>query len=324
MSDGPARQPDRIFGLEGRPAAGLYLLAWVLSLGGLVVLLVAFEVAGVAHGVLLMGSLLLLVAGLSSAAGYQIVLRQTRSPAAYRGPSPLILFALQIVVIVIGEALLLVVHAPSPTDDPIGFLVYAALEVAGYLGIVWLFVIRTGALTWHRLGLPPARPARLLGDVASGVALMLVVAVASILWAAALVVALGVEPPSILPTSQTAQSVALTALAAGVIVPIGEETFFRGFALTAWWRDLGPRSALIRSTVFFALVHTLNISVGPNDALTGLKQAIIEVAVIGPVGLALGWLFLRRGLVASIAGHATFNLFAIILTALAPSLLLWH
>ena len=107
-----------------------------------------------------------------------------------------------------------------------------------------------------------------------------------------------VEPPSILPTRQTAQSVALTALAAGVIVPIGEETFFRGYALTAWWRDLGPRSALIRSTIFFALVHTLNISVGPNDALTGLKQAIIEVLVIGPVGLALGWLFLRRGLVA--------------------------
>ena len=324
MSDGPVRTPDTTFSLEGRPAAGLYLLAWVLSLGGLGLLLVAFEVGGAVHGVLLMGALLLMATGLSSAAGYQVVRRRTRPSSAYRGPSPLILFALQIVFLTIVEALLLVVHAPSPIDDPLGFLLYASLEVAGYLLIVWLFVIRTGALTWRGLGLSRPQPVRLLGDVATGFAVMVVVAIASIIWTAVLVLALGTAPPSILPSTATAASVATIALAAGVIVPIGEETFFRGFSLTAWWRDLGPRTALIRSTVFFALVHTLNISVGPSDALTGLKQAVIEVAVIGPVGLALGWLFMNRGLIASIAGHATFNLFGILLTVLAPSILLFH
>jgi membrane protease YdiL (CAAX protease family) len=323
LNDRPENEPDRIFTLEGRPAAGLYLLGWVLPLVGLGVLLVAFEVGGAAHGVLLMGSLLLVGAGLSSAAGYQVVARARRPAAAYHGPSPLILFALQIVVITALGAVLLVLRAPSPTDDPIGFLLYACLEVAGYLLIVWLFVIRTGALTWRGLGLSRLGPARLAADVAGGAGLMVVVAVGSIIWTAALVLLLGTVPPSVLPNTQTAASLATTALAAGVIVPIGEETFFRGYSLTAWWHDLGPRSALIRSTLFFALVHTLNISVAPGgDAWTGFKQAVIEVLVIGPVGLALGWLFLRRGLIASIAGHAAFNLFGIALTALAPSVLL--
>jgi hypothetical protein len=42
--------------------------------------------------------------------------------------------------------------------------------------------------------------------------------------------------------------------------------------------------------------------------------------VITPVGLALGWLFLRRGLVAAICGHAAFNLFGILLIVLAQTL----
>lgn len=324
MNDGPAPQPDRIFSLEGRPAAGLYLLGWVLPLAGLGVLLIAFGVGGVAYGVLLMGALLLVAAGLASAAGYQVVARHRRPAAAYRGPSPLILFALQVVFITAFEAVLLVFHAPSPVDEPVGFLLYASLEVAGYLLIIWLFVVRTGVLTWRGLGLARLNPASLLVDVANGAALMLVVAIASIIWTAVLVALLGTVPPGVVPTSGTAASLVMIILAAGVIVPIGEEAFFRGYSLTAWWRDLGPRSALIRSTVFFALVHALNISVAPGDALTGLKQAVIEVAVIGPVGLALGWLFLRRGLVSSIAGHATFNTFGILLSALAPGFLALH
>jgi len=324
LSASPEREPDRIFTLEGRPAAGLYVLGWVLALAGLGLLLVSFEVGGAVHGVLLMASLLLVGAGLSSAAGYQVIARRRRPAVAYHGPSPLILFALQIVVITILGVVLLVVKAPSPVDDAAGFLLYACLEVAGYLLIVWLFVIRTGALAWRDLGIPQLGPARLLADVANGFGLMLVVAIASIMWTAVLVLLLGTVPPSVLPSTQTGVSLAFIALAAGLIVPIGEEAFFRGYALTAWWRDLGPRSALIRSTVFFALVHALNISVAPGDALTGLKQAVIEVLVIGPVGLALGWLFLKRGLIASIAGHATFNLFGILLTALAPSVLLLH
>jgi membrane protease YdiL (CAAX protease family) len=42
--------------------------------------------------------------------------------------------------------------------------------------------------------------------------------------------------------------------------------------------------------------------------------------LIGPVGLALGWLYLRRGLIASIAGHAAFNLFAVVILVLSQYL----
>ena len=106
-------------------------------------------------------------------------------------------------------------------------------------------------------------------------------------------------------------------LAAAIIAPIGEEAFFRGFALSAWLRDLGERPALIRSALFFAFVHILNIRVSAEQASEGLGQAILEFAVILPLGLALGWLFLRRGIVASIAGHMAYNGFLLALLALS-------
>jgi membrane protease YdiL (CAAX protease family) len=56
--------------------------------------------------------------------------------------------------------------------------------------------------------------------------------------------------------------------------------------------------------VFFALVHIANIREG---FWTGLGQAALTIAVILPVGFLLGWLFLRRGLAAAIAGHIAYN-----------------
>jgi membrane protease YdiL (CAAX protease family) len=88
--------------------------------------------------------------------------------------------------------------------------------------------------------------------------------------------------------------------------------------MTAWLRDLGPRSALIRVTVFFALVHLLNITSATFEE--GARQAILEIAVIGPIGFALALLYLRRGLIASIAGHAAFNLFGVLVLVLAQNL----
>ena len=83
------------------------------------------------------------------------------------------------------------------------------------------------------------------------------------------------------------------ALAAAIIAPIGEELFFRGFALTAWPRDMPERTALIRSAVFFAVVHIPNIRASRTRQRMG--QALLQFAVIFPLGLVLGWLFLRRG-----------------------------
>jgi membrane protease YdiL (CAAX protease family) len=110
----------------------------------------------------------------------------------------------------------------------------------------------------------------------------------------------------------------LTVIGAGILVPIGEEVLFRGYALTAWLRDRGPRSALIRSTIFFAFAHVLGVTATTFDG--GVRQALLTVVVITPVGAALGWLFMRRGLIASISAHATFNIISTLLVALAQLL----
>ena len=107
----------------------------------------------------------------------------------------------------------------------------------------------------------------------------------------------------------------LLVVGACVLVPIGEELFFRGYSLTAWWRDLGERSALLRATAFFALVHIITIN--SSTFLDGAKQALLVVLVIAPVGIALGWLFIRRGLLASIAGHAAYNFLGVLVLILA-------
>ncbi|MFN8623135.1 MAG: CPBP family intramembrane glutamic endopeptidase, partial [Chloroflexota bacterium] len=91
--------------------------------------------------------------------------------------------------------------------------------------------------------------------------------------------------------------------------------FFRGFALTAWARDLPERSALIRSAVFFAVIHIANISA--TSFSEGARQAVLQVVVIGPVGFVLGWVFLRRGIMASIAGHVTYNGMLLVLMLLS-------
>ena len=61
-------------------------------------------------------------------------------------------------------------------------------------------------------------------------------------------------------------------------------------------------------------------AVAPGEATEGLKQAILVISVIAPVGLALGWLYLKRGLIAAIAGHAAFNLLGVLLPYLAQNL----
>src|SRR5262249_55726381 len=145
----------------------------------------------------------------------------------------------------------------SPTGgDSVAFVANLAGVAVSYALVVWLLVVRTGALTWRQMGWPVRRPLRaVLADLLVGAGVTLV-AMVGIGILAVVVSALlgGVQAPEILPTSRTPIDVALIAIATVLIAPIGEELFFRGFSLTAWWRDLGPRSALIRSAIFFAVV----------------------------------------------------------------------
>lgn len=319
LGNGRPTPPGR-FSLENRPAPALYLFGWLLSGIGLGLLVVALLSPPDIGSLLFLVSLIPIALGLSSAAGYQVVARAERAGPQYRGPSPLILFGLQLVLANVLAGSLLLLGLTDPRASSAGFAAIAATLALSYLVIVSLFVVRTGALSWRELGLPVGAPfGRVLADFGFGALTMLVLWVPVTLFAALLAVLLGTRTATVIPTPTTGWDFALLAIAAAVLVPIGEELFFRGFALTAWLRDRGVRSALIRSTVFFALVHSLNIDVelGPGAAWDGARQALLTVVVIAPVGLALGWLFLRRGLVAAIAGHATFNFIAVVVLGLA-------
>jgi membrane protease YdiL (CAAX protease family) len=318
--DSPQGPPGgRTFTLEGRPVPSLYLIAWLLTVGGLGTLLfVAQADPSPGTSLVALGATVALGVGLAAAAGYQLVARADRHPDRYRGPSPLILFGLVLVVSTLLSAGL-AVSGIVDLDRPFGFLA-GLLAVAGtYLLVIWLFVVRGGALRWTDMGWPGRGTAfsQLLRDAAAAMLLMLPVTLGVLLWGGLIAALLGVRAPDTLPQATDSTEALALVLAAAIVAPIGEEAFFRGFALSAWWRDLGPRSALVRSALFFAVVHILNIRVGPDEAATGFAQALLSFLVILPLGFVLGWLFQRRGMVAAIAGHVTYNGILLVLTALA-------
>ena len=270
-------------------------------------------------GVLLMGGLLLLTIGLSSAAGYQVVVRSSRPASMFHGPSPLIVFAVQLVIVNVATVLLIVFGVPV-LGNGVAFIVDATVLLAGYVLVVWLYGFRTGALDLRAIGLPVgAGASRWLTDIGFGAVAMLITALVVSVWGSIIAQLLNSNTPDVVPAPTTALETLFVVLGACILIPIGEELLFRGYSFTAWLRDLGPRSALIRTTLFFGLAHILNITVDQNQngaALDGLKQALLEFLVIAPVGFVLGWIFLRRGLLASIAGHAAFNLYGVLLLIL--------
>jgi membrane protease YdiL (CAAX protease family) len=312
----------RIFSLEGRPVPALYLGAWLFSIGGLAALLVATQAElSTSRSLMALAGIVALGLGLAAAAGYQLVSRADRHPDSYRGPSPLLMFGLVLVVSSLASALLGLAGLVDP-DQPGGFLLGLIVVALVYLVCIELFVVRGGALSWAAMGWPVRRPGMFrvaLRDIGVAVAVMIPVTLGVLLWGGLLATVLQVSAPETLPEAHGSTEALAVVLAAAVVAPIGEEAFFRGFALTAWLRDLGERPALIRSALFFALVHILNIRVAADQATEGLGQALLQFAVIMPLGLALGWLFLRRGIVAAIAGHMAYNGFLLALVALARS-----
>ena len=74
------------------------------------------------------------------------------------------------------------------------------------------------------------------------------------------------------------------------------------------------RTAIIRSALLFALVHIANIQ--SSSFGEGAAQALLQTLVILPVGLVLGVLFVRHGMVGAISGHVTYNTLLLVLLVL--------
>jgi hypothetical protein len=154
-----------------------------------------------------------------------------------------------------------------------------------------------------------------LADLVLGVALAIPTLFLAGTLAAILVLIVGVVPEAPLEPTRDPAGIVVGLIAAAVIAPLWEEGFFRGFATTAWARAAGPGAAIVRGAVFFALVHVITLA--GSDFATAAGAALVAFVVRLPVGLVLGWLFLRRGtLVAPVALHATYNAIPILLVAL--------
>jgi membrane protease YdiL (CAAX protease family) len=285
---------------------------------GLAALFIAGLAEPPARGLLLLGGLVLLILGLAAAAGYQLVARRARPQHAYRGPSPLILFGIWFGLVNLAALGLLIVGLEG-LEDAGPLLIGVGAQTIAYIAVIWVVVVRGGALSWRQMGLPDRGDVRRsLGDAVFAAGLMVPVTFAALLGGGLVAQLLDAQPPSVIPTPETTPELLAVLLAAVVLAPIGEEVFFRGFALTAWLRDLGPRSALVRSSIFFAVIHIANIQTVNFEE--GLRQAIVILSVILPLGFVLGWLYLRRGLLAPIVAHITYNGILVVLLVLSTQI----
>jgi membrane protease YdiL (CAAX protease family) len=189
--------------------------------------------------------------------------------------------------------------------------------------VVAIIVVGTGAARWSEItgehsipspNLPVAdRRGGTLGDVAWGLALTVPIVVAAALFSALLIQSTGAVPDSPLPPSDGSRALLFNLLSAVIVAPIGEEILYRGVIAQAWGRQSGARRAIVFSAIVFAFAHTLNI--GGESIGDALAVAGVAFAIRLPLGLALGWLWVRRrSLLATIVLHAAYNAVLVLAT----------
>jgi membrane protease YdiL (CAAX protease family) len=322
--DDPDAQPSprpgaSTFTIEGRAAPGLFVVGWLASLLGLAVVMAgAFAPSTVL--VYFVGPGLLSL-GLIAAAGNQAFERRARG-AAYAGPSPILVFAATIAVTYfVGAVLGLLLDAVLASTGatvwpPVGQLIAGAVTAVVFIGVIRLAVVGTGALSWSEMGVRRFDQ-QAVRDIAAGASLAVPVIIVTLVLAAILVSIFGVTSPSPLPPTGELSGLLLQLVAGALIAPIAEELLFRGFAVTAWGRSIGPSRAIIRATLLFALAHIIGIAPA-DDFGQALRLMAVGAGTRLPVAWVLGWIFVRRGSIwAPIGLHATFNGVLLILAHIA-------
>jgi membrane protease YdiL (CAAX protease family) len=308
------------FTVEGRQAPALFVVGWLATIVGVGFLgVLAFGVPGIAGVVIFLAALLGLSVGLILLAGSQTIERRAAG-AAYAGPAPLLvvlaaLAAYGLIALLGGIALL-----PIARSIPValGDLVAVLLQAAAFYAVVRLAVAGQGVLSWRDMGWIRDRAGAIRslagGAIFAGPVILVTAVLASVVTALA-----GVTAPSPLPPTGTPAGLLLHLVAGAVVAPLSEELLFRGFALTAWRRLVGPRGAIVRSSIVFVLAHVLLVS-GANFDET-VRMAFVAGAVRIPVALMLGWLFVRSGSIWGPIGlHAAFNAILIVVGESAAAL----
>ncbi len=161
---------------------------------------------------------------------------------------------------------------------------------------VWLFGIRRYRVSWQAVGFaqPQARRSLLLPWLA------LVLSLAFAILYGVVMKAVGfdsLEPPVIPSTALGEGAYRIVNIGViGIVGPLAEEVFYRGFLLAALVCALGPFRGVVVGSAIFALSHAV-------------------VSVMLPVfvsGLLLSWLYLKtRSLWPPFVAHAAQNLIVI-------------
>jgi membrane protease YdiL (CAAX protease family) len=311
----PHRAPGLFrFSLEGRHAPGLFVGGWLPTVvGGGLVAIVLLSGAGGASPVLLLVGLALLSVGLVLLGGSQTIERRAAAEP-YAGPSPVVLFLAIVTITLLVAGLLGIVLGGLgvEVDKPIGDLVAVTLQGLIFVGVVRLMTVTTGALSWSDMGFTVDRR-RILGMLGLGAVFALPTIFITGLIASVLVPLVGQAPPSPLPPTGTAAGLGLHLVAGAAIAPFAEEVVFRGAALTAWMRTVGPGGAIVRSAILFAAAHALGI--GGENFGQAFGLALVATVARLPVALALGWIYVRTGSIwASIGLHSAFNAILIVIS----------
>ncbi len=295
------------FTIANRRAPAIFVVGWISALvgGGLVVtgglggdgagaqIFTVLGLAGLGLGLLLL-------------AGAQAIERRAAG-LVYSGPSPVLVFAAVVATLPLAGFLIGTPLVALGIELPVGLGDLLAVVVQGvvFLGVVRLTVVGQGALSWSEMGLTRGAEDAVRGLFGGAVYALPVILVTGVLAALAVQVA-GVTPPSPLPPTGTTEGLVLHLLAGAVIAPAYEEIVFRGFALTAWRRTVGPWAAIARSSALFVLAHAL--FVGGDSFAEAASLAVVAGVVRIPIAIALGWLFVRSGSIwAPIGLHAAFN-----------------
>jgi membrane protease YdiL (CAAX protease family) len=314
------RPGSSTFTIEGRASPALFVIGWLLSLLGL-----AIAISGLFGRSLVLGGLVgpgLLSLGLIAACGNQAFERRAHG-APYAGPSPFLVFGTTIAIavfisFVLGLLLEAGLGSGRAAYGPLAQLVSALLTAVVFVGVIRLTVVGTGALSWADMQIRRFSR-RALDDVAVGAALAAPVVIATSIAAAILFAIFQVTPESPLPPTGTTGGLLIQLLVGAVIAPVSEEVLFRGFAITAWERALGPNRAIVRASLLFALAHVVGLQVPSDSTLAQTVGLVVMGAATRlPVAFALGWLFVRRRSIwAPIGLHATFNGILLILAHIA-------
>lgn len=165
---------------------------------------------------------------------------------------------------------------------------------------VWLLGVRKYAVTWRTVGF--ARPRRRLSMLLPWLALVASLGFSGLY--VAVITALKVDAllPPPLPVDLLGQGAvkALNVAMIGIVGPLVEEMFFRGFLLVALVHPLGTVGAAVVGSAIFAVSH-------------------VNAGVMVPFfvsGLLLSWLYLTtRSLWPPLIAHAAQNLLALSVAA---------